>query len=367
MTVDVYNAGYAVDCACGASAASHVLSIGFGVDVEKATRNPLDPVTFDRIVASLANALSGAAKGKEAAAMNAVLNKLDVKWTDLTGVEIDRVIDSARASIAAIPSNKVIKPIKQRFRVEGDVVMRGSRAGEIGRLKASLGAQIGVDLTLGDRRVLDHMVDSQALFVRNEYGRRSAQFSARARRIVSEQLRAGIGSDGITDVLHKEMRSVGKTKSYWNVIAGVFVNRARTYGQLASYEEAGIQRFVFEAILDQVTTDQCATLHGRTFETAAGLDRYRRVEQSGDPESVIDLQPWIRVGKDPDTGNRIMFTQNRGGGRQFVGEIVQSRVGTLDSTGKQRNVVSSAALQNEIGAFMPPLHARCRSTIVADV
>jgi len=167
--------------------------------------------------------------------------------------------------------------------------------------------------------------------------------------------------------LHKEMQSVGKTKSYWNVIAGVFVNRARTYGQLASYDEAGIQRFVFEAILDEVTTDQCATLHGRVFETAAGLDRYRQVEQSGDPESVIDLQPWIRVGKDPDTGNRIMFTQNRGGGRQFVGEIVQSRVGTLDSTGKQRNVVSSAALQNEIGAFMPPLHARCRSTIVADV
>lgn len=367
MHPDEYNADYAVDCACGASAAAHILSSTYGVTVEKATRNPLDPVDFDRIVATLANAISGAVRGKEAAAMTAALNKLDVRWQDMTGTEIDRVIESARKSIATIPSARTIKPVKQRLRVEGDVVMRGSRAGEIGRLKASVGSQIGFDLTLGDQRVLDHMVESQSLFVRNEYGRRSAQFSAKARRIVSEQLRAGIGSDGITEILHKEMSSVGKTKSYWNVVAGTFVNRARTYGQLASYEEAGIPRFIFEAILDEVTTDQCATLHGRVFEVAAGLDRYRQVAESNDPESVIDLQPWIRVGKDPNTGGKIMFTQNRGGGRQIVGEIVESRVGKLDSVGKQRNVVSTSALQDVIGAFMPPLHGRCRSTIVADV
>lgn len=362
-----YNASYAVDCACGASAAAHILSVGLGVELRKADPNPLDQATFDRIVAALANELSGEISGNEARAMTAALNKLNVRWDRMTGADIDRVIESARRSIAAIPSNKVIKPIKQRLRVEGDVVMRGSRKGEIGRMKASIGAQINVDLTLGDQRVLDHMVDSQALFVRNEYGRRSVQFSRRARAIVSKQLADGVGTDQITDVLHRELRSAGRTKPYWNVIAGVFVNRARTYGQLASYEEAGIQRFVFEAILDEVTTDQCATLHGRTFEVAAGLDRYRQVAESGDPESVIDLQPWIKVGRDPDTGAKIMFTQNRGGVRQFVGEIVQSRVGQLDSTGKQRNVVSTAALQDVIGAFMPPLHARCRSTIVADV
>lgn len=364
LTEDIYNADYATACACGAHAVDEILSSGYGVAVAKAKKNPLTPAGFDRIVASLANAQSRSVAGSEATAMNAALNALDVKWDTLTGTEIDSVIEAARMKIAAIPSARTIAPIKQTFMAEGKATITGSRKGERFRLKAPLKSKIGVDMTKGDQRVLDHMVDSQALFVRNEYGRRSVKFSDRARALVSEHLEAGLGTDQLTDILHTEMRSAGNTKSYWNVIAGVFVNRSRTYGQLASYDEAGIQEFTFEAILDQVTTDQCATLHGRVFKVGAGLDRYRRVAESGDPESVIDIQPWIRVGKDPATGKKIMFTENRSGRRRLVGEIVQTRTGKLDSTGTQRNVVSNAVLQDEIGAFMPPLHARCRSTIV---
>jgi hypothetical protein len=356
-----------VQCACGARAAEYLLARGFRLDVRKAGGDPLDPASFDRITAALANALSGAVRGREASAMNKALATLDVKWAELTGTDRDRVIQTARDLVANIPTRGVIKPINREFKVKGEAVIKGSRGAEKRRLTAKLGARINVDMQLGDKRVLDHMVGSQSLFVRNQYGRISSKFSDRARSIVAEQLEAGLGSGEITDVLHRELRGMGKTKPYWNVIAGVFVNRSRTYGQLASYEEAGIERFVFEAILDEVTTDQCATLHGRTFSVDAGIGRYRQTAEAPDPEAVLDIMPWIRVGKDPATGKKIMFTRTRGGHKHVIGEIVRSRVGRADDTGKQRNVVSNKQLQDVIGAFMPPLHARCRSTIVADV
>ncbi len=350
---------------CGARAAEAVLLKSYHFDIRKAL-DPLDPDDFDTIVGRLSASMLRASQPTDAAALRKAINGLDVDWPNLTSPQRQKVITASRKALAPVPA-KIIPPVTQRLEVSGPLTMKNTRKNTRKGLSATLRAQIGVDLALQDQRILDNLISSQALFVKNEYGVRSVQFSDMSRRIVADGLEQGLGRDAITENLNNRLtKSLGitRSKSYWNVIAGAFTNRARTFSQLSSYDEANIQKFIFEAILDEVTTNQCAFLHGKTFSVKAGIDRFDKVESAKDPEDVKDLQPWIRQGRNED-GGLFLFTQSQAGERTFLANVKESRVGTKGE-GKFSNAVSNDQLQ-EMGANTPPLHGLCRSTILADV
>jgi SPP1 gp7 family putative phage head morphogenesis protein len=354
------------DCACAVALLDEVVRAGFRVEIEKAL-DPLDPEGFVQIVARLSRAMSRATERTEEAILRKAIQNLDVDWGSLTAERRARIIEAARTSVASA-SKTVIPAIQQELRVAGPRVVTRSRRGERRRLSAEFRTRIGASMSLRDQRIVRHMVRSQAHFVRDEYGRRAAAYSRQARAIVAEGVFEGLGREEIAELLDARLgvrAGMARSRAYWNVVAATFAARSRTYAQLASYDEAGIERYVFEAVLDERTTDQCASLHGRTFETQKSLELFRRVEASRDPEDVKDITPWLRVGRDPE-GRRVMFTQARNGTRTFVGEVVRSRVGQRDALPQLRGMKSSGDLQ-EMGLSMPPLHGLCRSTIVADV
>lgn len=356
----------AFTCGCAARAVSDILVTGFRVDVSKAL-NPLHPADYLTIVGRLSRALSRATADTETEILRKAVDNLDVDWPNLTAAARSRVIRATQEAVGSIPA-RVIPAVEARLRVSGPAAVRGARTGTREVLSATLRSRIGVSLTERDRRIVDHLVGSQAHYVRDEYGRRVDAFSRRARDIVAGGLDQGLGRDEISTALGEAFTAtagIQRSASYWSVIAGTFMNRSRTWGQLTSYEEAGIERYVFEAVLDERTTDQCAALHGRTFEVSAGIQRYETVAASSDPEAVIDVQPWLRVGKD-DQGRRVLYTQDRAGSRTLVGVVTQSRVGSRDALPKLAGMKSTAQLQ-EMGLLAPPLHGACRSTIVADV
>jgi SPP1 gp7 family putative phage head morphogenesis protein len=220
-------------------------------------------------------------------------------------------------------------------------------------------------MALQDQRIVDHLASSQGFFVTNQYIERAEFFSARARNIVAEGLSQGLGQDEIARMLRAEIgNALGPARSgrYWNLIANVFVNRARTYGQLASYSEAGIERYRFEAILDERTTEQCRMLHGREWEVRRGLQQHIDVAGSPDPQAVKDIMPWFRTGRD-ENGDRVIFSQNQAGERTIMARILEPGIGVRDRIGRYE---TTRAL-NEISAVQPPLHGLCRSTIVASL
>jgi hypothetical protein len=45
---------------------------------------------------------------------------------------------------------------------------------------------------------------------------------------------------------------VNRSKSHWNVVASAFIGQGRRLAQMSSYAEAGIESYVFEAVLDEV-------------------------------------------------------------------------------------------------------------------
>lgn len=345
-------------CEC-ARLTEDLLEKAFRMNIRKAL-DPLDPDDFLVISARLARALAKVSRPDQARALKAALEILDVDWLNITPKARREVIRAARGVVVGLPQ-RIIHSITRELEVRGSAIVRGARRS----VKARTGASIGVNMALQDQRIVNHLSSSQGFFVTNQYIERAEFFSARARNIVAEGLSQGLGQDEIARMLRAEIGdALGPARSgrYWNVIANVFVNRARTYGQLASYAEAGIERYIFSSILDEVTTEQCRLLDGKVWEVRKGLQQYADVEASSDPQAVKDIMPWFRTGRD-ENGDRVIYTQNQAGERTIMARVLESGIGERDRIGRYETTRAF----NEMSAVSPPLHALCRSTIVADI
>ena len=148
------------------------------------------------------------------------------------------------------------------------------------------------------------------------------------------------------------------------MVAGAFANRSRTWGQLSSYSEAGIQRFLFEAMLDEVTTNVCRLMHGKSWAVEAGISLYERIEALENPQDIKSVQPWVRDGRDAD-GNSVLQIGSAGQ-FQTVARVLESGVGRQDDVGRFSQTMSDTELIAN-GVIVPPLHGGCRSVLVPDL
>lgn len=356
-------------CGCGARAIEDILRFGFRVDISKAL-DPMDPVDYVVIVGQLAEALSRSTRDTEVEILNRAMDALDVDWRSLTREQRQAVAAASREALSPA-IREIIQPVTATLQVQGTGVMNGARESVREAAPATLQGQIDLSLTQRDQVVLDALVRAEGMYITDEYGRRSVEHGLTASQIVENGIANGLGTNEIAEELHARLGSeatLRRSEHYWRVIASNFANRARTYSALSTMDQAGIQNYIFEAVLDERTTDQCAYLHGKRFSVKSGLKQYEAVQvatQLGDPEAIRDIQPWVRVGRDED-GNKILYTQDREGNRQLVAQVDESRVGTRDEVGSFSRGMSVDELTNA-GITMPPLHGLCRSTIVADV
>ena len=344
-----------------ALAAEEILETYYRISVSKA-EDPLAPRTFLVLSNRIANALQRSAGSTERDALKEALKVVDVDFTTMSARDRDRVI--ARATSLMRPVGPTVVPKASAvFEGKGQKLADDTRASARRKFKL----EIPADFSTPDRFAIGFLESSQSNFITNEYGRRLDEFGGRARRIVAEGLELGLGPDEIAESLSSSLTAAttGRSKSYWRVIASAFSNRARNFSQLASFSEAGVATYTFEAVLDEVTTDQCRFMHGRTFTVRSGLQRYDETRQAADPEAVKDIQPWLRRGRDDD-GNEVLFVKQRSGRRIFVADIEQSARGQADRVGTIRPRIDNKRIAL-LGIAVPPLHANCRSTITADV
>lgn len=345
--------------ACGCDAATELLASVYRVQVAK-TIDPLDPQGFLRIVTRLQHALRGVTAAEEAAAMRTALKALDVDWKNLTLQGRENVFAAARAAIDGVPT-RVLPKIEEKFQVVGPAVMGEARGSSIRRF----GFNIGVAMTQRDLQAEAFIRASVGNFIRDQYGARRDELSAIAREVVAQGLEAGEGSKAIAGNLEQVLgNQVMRSKDYWQIIATSFSNQARTFSQLNAYAEAGVQRYTFDAVLDEVTTDQCRFYHGKTFSVGAGIATATRVMQARSPEEVKNINPWIRSGKD-EGGNRILYYV-RDGEPVVVAQVDRSGQGARDDVGEYSRAMDSQKLEQS-GIPWPPLHGHCRSTIVPEV
>ena len=223
---------------------------------------------------------------------------------------------------------------------------------------AAAGLSFGTNFAALDTRLAQFMARSHVLFVRNEYHRRAENFSEKAREVVAAGMETGLGRKDIAANLAKAAADALTKKNvpYWELVAGAFVGRGRSYAQVGAYADAGITHYRIEAVLDERTSNICRFLHGRVFSVR---DSSRLFEEAGrlqDPEDIKNLSPWPR---EDAAGLYIM----RGGRRIHVARIERSGAGASDDVGELTTYHSQADLAR-LGLGFPPFHGLCRSTTV---
>ena len=180
-------------------------------------------------------------------------------------------------------------------------------------------------------------------------------------------LEQGLGRDDIAAQLEEAAQAalVKRTSFYWEVVAGAFVSQGRSFAQMSSYAEAGIQRYAIEAVLDEHTTHICRFLHGKTFSVTDALERFDRVERMERPEDIKRELPWVRERQDAQTGRTVLYASG-GRGEVLLAEVTRSALGTRDERGDFRALASDGALR-DAGIGFPPYHCLCRTATVAVV
>lgn len=137
---------------------------------------------------------------------------------------------------------------------------------------------------------------------------------------------------------------VDVTEPYWRTVAVNALNNARTYANLATMDEAGVQYFRFVAVLDERTTQICRHLDGKTWPVRPMLERMQKAQQATTLEELDRWTPMVR-----DVKNE-------------AGEVIGFAIGPKDSPTQFSTEIDTAALA-AAGACIPPLHFHCRSTI----
>lgn len=340
----------------GVLAAEQAAGILLRRDVSKAL-DPLKAGDFVTIGERLAQRIDGTAGAEEARAMSAALDRLDVRWASMSESRVDAVIRAANGVLSKRVQRIPMK-VEAELAVDGPPLVARTRASAVRTFK------LGIDAGLSerDREVEKTVRATTTNFVRDEMGRRVDELSERARGIVSRGLAGGLGSDDIGAALERGLGDrVSRGPGYWRMVANSFTNHARTYTQLAAFDEAGIEEWVFEAVLDEATSDVCRFYHGKTFSTGDAMQHVEKVLALEDPEDITKVSPWVNQGTD-DRGNDFLYVK-QGEKNVRIANVSRSGEGKADDEGAFTRARSTSGL-TKLGAMVPPLHGDCRSTIV---
>ncbi len=342
----------------GADAAGHLLSHVFRIPLAKAL-NPLDRRDFMVITNRIAQRLRSAAAGQEAEAARQVIKTLDVDWPSLTAEARRKVTEAARTAMGRT-GGFVAPRVEAVLSPEAARVVADTKDATVERF----GLRIASTFTDTDERIAAYCTSSQVLFVRDIYGVRAEGMAQTARDIVSEGLEQGLGREELAERLEMMVgQAVPRDPAYWQVVAGAFMNRARTWTQVNSFSDAGIERYRIEAVLDEATSEICRFLHGREFSVRKGVDKIAEVMALKDPEDIKRAQPWanVRVGEE---GGELWFNGEEGA--TALAHVDEWGEGERDRVGTYSGALDDAQLETE-GFGMPPYHGNCRTTVVAVV
>jgi SPP1 gp7 family putative phage head morphogenesis protein len=354
-------------CGCvdwdeAARAADALLLHVHRIELEKAL-DPLKPKDFTAIVAAVARDLSKVTGPIEKRHLAKAMQALDLDWNKAT---IPQMTAAVKAANLAVRQTSVLAAPAITRTLNPRVLRTGKATRRSAMRKYKLKITPRFDKQSQD--VVKGIANIQS-WVTDEYGRRGAMIALNAEQLIQDGLAKGLRSDEITKDIAAMGQRVGIAQSpvYWRLVSDNLLNRTRSFAHLGSIQDAGIDRFVFEAVMDERTTPECRMLHGKVFTVASGMGRLSQFSKQGraNPMLAETATPFVKRRRLAN-GELELYVQPPGAAKTVIGVNVSSAVGLKDTVGTYRNVASPAALE-AAGVTVPPIHHGCRSTIVADV
>jgi SPP1 gp7 family putative phage head morphogenesis protein len=333
------------------------------VDVHKAEDD--DPTTRDGFVGTveeLLDELMAMADEAEAVAFGAASGELSFDYAQATADEVEGSIARAAAIIAALP-------VGTAFAAAASTALARitQRVAEVSAL--SVPGLIGFGLTADQTELARRLGSDAMVFVTDEFRRRAGRMSADARGIIANGVSRGLGRQDIGRNLNQALghRLSGRDEWYFRVVASSAVSRSRSFGQMVGYRGAGIDYYMWYALMDERTCEICRFLHGQQFPVASPLQAFNRAFRNPDPEAAVNEFPWYRV----VGGERVEGGLRRGGDIHvqprgqplgtLVASVRESGVGQRDVAGTHRVHTSPGAAG---GTTVPPAHGMCRCTTI---
>lgn len=319
------------------------------------------PRGFDTAAARLGTELRRLAAVPETEAVRQALAGLDVDWRVTTPAQRSAVLRSALAR-AGRTAAQLSRRIEASLGRAASAVVHATRSDARQRQHLAVGA----DLNAVDHRAIAYLTRANALFVRDDYGLRVERFGEQARQIVARGLERGLGRDDIAEDLAEaaDATLIARARSYWDVVAASFIGEGRSLSQISAYAEAGIDRYVLLAVLDEHTTDTCRFLDGKVLQTQDAMRTFDRLETSDEPLVIKRERPWVRE-RTGDDGKRHLVV-DRDGADTVLAVVERSGVGARDDRGAYSRALSGRELA-PAGIGFPPFHGFCRTTTVPDV
>lgn len=324
--------------------------------------DPTEDEDFVLMTARLARKLERERRALVKEDIDKELASLDLDWNNLPPTVHAAVLEAVNLAIRRSEMRVLPAVVAEIGTTYENVAQRSAE-----RFVDKYAFAIGASTDLIDPNVAA-AANRAGVFFRDEMGRRALAMSERGRQIIEAGLSQGLRSDAITKDLIDYAKKVHfkRSEHYMRIVAMNATSSARAYGTLRSLSEAGIERYIFTAVMDERTTEVCSMLDGTRFSTAAALSRSQQLIDSQDPADVYDLSPWSYERRNPRTGLKEIFVKNRLGIETRLGVINKPSLGQVNSRGSYSEVLSPAALE-AVGAASPPLHGLCRSTLVPDL
>ena len=151
---------------------------------------------------------------------------------------------------------------------------------------------------------------------------------------LEQELTKSMGGNSAGALPASVAQGKASTAAYYEMLNATNVTYARNFGQINLMAEVGIERLVFNAILDRVTSVVCNQMNGREFTIQQAVAHQQSVLGAENVEALKGIAP---------------FTRNL---KEFG----------LKEGQKLTSAKTSASLA-AAGVIVPPLHGRCRSEL----
>lgn len=346
-------------CECGIIAIDEILAHAGKGRIEKKQLDPLNSRDFVVLVERFARTLARLSDPDTTRATNRALTLLDVNWGALTITQRQAAFDAAHLAMLGLQRG-VPPKFEQTFQAQSVKVTKGTR------FTANRFFKLGLEGSFSetDERIAEFVKTSNLMFVTDEFGRRAEGFTEKAQKIVAKGLEEGLDRNAIGKDLGNALgppSQLKKNRDYWTVLGAAFMGRARSFTLTASFTEAGIITYRFHAVMDERTTIPCRMMHDTVWKVADAQRGMDEAMERKEPADIKAALPWVQEGTDED-GNKILYIKDAQGKRQTVAEIIRPGSGK-DDRGEYRKVMSDPQMAAS-GIITPPLHGRCRSTML---
>ena len=177
-------------------------------------------------------------------------------------------------------------------------------------------------LSLADRRAIDTLTRHNCFWLGEHYGE---HIGPKISELSRQALQNGIGRKALAAEMKRVLGGVApEDYRYWDVASSAALVRARSFGKIAGFEEAGITEYEVLAMGDERMCPICREMHGRMFSVFEARGVIDSVLSLDDPEDFKDAMPWLKA---PPVG------------------------------------IPSSKLAHA-GQGLPPYHGRCRCTVI---